>query len=283
MYICIISSNSVSTEFAIIQFLGSEICCCFCSPRQWCVGSTGHTCRTVWHVAITQNKQKYAAVNRHQIFNQHAHNGSRGGKISTIIIAIIVHVMRKLWLCLCVRKIVREFAYLAGEQIMARYGTLPGAWCLVPCAPPLLPPTWVVQYLLKISNKLLKWKWKAPSWSGKWIGFLPFISFALYRRRVSRVRKLSTSRSLWESNFSFSFSSLSAFSFYILYFFGIKLLSTATQWNGSNAQSPWTWDSWAKVKPRQWVSAVGQKLLWSENSGMEYLIPIFGGAPKRFA
>lgn len=29
----------------------------------------------MWHVAITQNKQKYAAVNRHQIFNQHTHNG----------------------------------------------------------------------------------------------------------------------------------------------------------------------------------------------------------------
>lgn len=26
-------------------------------------------------MAITQNKQKYAAVNRHQIFNQHTHNG----------------------------------------------------------------------------------------------------------------------------------------------------------------------------------------------------------------
>lgn len=186
--------------------------------------------------------------------------------------------MRKLWLCWCVRKIVREFAYLAGEQIMVRYGTLPGALCSA-----LLPPTWVVQYLLKISNKLLKWKWKAPSWSGKWIGFLPFISFALYGRRVSRVRKLWTSRSLWESNFSFSFSFLSALSFYILYFIGIKLLSTATQWNGNNAQSPWSWGSWAKVKPSQWVSAVGQKLLWSENSGMEYLIPILGGVPKRFA
>lgn len=77
---CIVYSSSVSTEFAIINFLGSEICWCFCSPRQWCVGSTVHTCRTVWHVAITQNKQKYAAVNRHQIFNQHAHNGKAEGK-----------------------------------------------------------------------------------------------------------------------------------------------------------------------------------------------------------
>lgn len=183
--------------------------------------------------------------------------------------------MRKLWLCLCVRKIVREFAYLPGGEIMVRYSTVPGA-------APLLPPTWVVQYLLKISNKLLKWKWKAPSWSGKWIGFLPFISFALYRRRVSRVRKLWTNRSLWESNFSFSFSFLPALPFYI-YFIGIKLLSTATQWNGNNVQNPWTCDSWAKVKPRQWVSAVGQKLLWSEYSEIEYLIPIFGGVPKRFA
>lgn len=183
--------------------------------------------------------------------------------------------MRKLWLCLCVRKIVREFAYLPGGEIMVRYSTVPGA-------APLLPPTWVVQYLLKISNKLLKWKWKALSWSGKWIGFLPFISFALYRRRVSRVRKLWTNRSLWESNFSFSFSFLPALPFYI-YFIGIKLLSTATQWNGNNVQTPWTCDSWAKVKPRQWVSAVGQKLLWSEYSEIEYLIPIFGGVPKRFA
>lgn len=176
---------------------------------------------------------------RENLNDNHRNKRARDAQIMTLLVCA---------------KIVREFAYLSGEQIMVRYSTLPGA-------APLLPPTWVVQYLLKISNKLLKWKWKAPSWSGKWIGFLPFISFALYWRRVSRVRKLWT-------NFSFIFSILSALSFYIYIIIGIKLLSTATQWNGNNAQNPWTCDSWAKVKPRQWVSAVGQKLLWSEWNGI---------------
>lgn len=183
---------------------------------------------------------------RENLNDNHRNKRARDAQIMTLLVCA---------------KIVREFAYLSGEQIMVRYSTLPGA-------APLLPPTWVVQYLLKISNKLLKWKWKAPSWSGKWIGFLPFISFALYWRRVSRVRKLWTNRWLWESNFSFIFSILSALSFYIYIIIGIKLLSTATQWNGNNAQNPWTCDSWAKVKPRQWVSAVGQKLLWSEWNGI---------------